>query len=214
MDDLETWLERVYDAGGDHQALESAYDEWAADYDRQLWASGNPYIAIAAGFAGRLITDFDARILDAGCGTGNMAQILRYMGYTRIDGLEPSAGMRKVAANKGLYDNLYPHYLDTRVDLPDASYDAVVAAGVLTHGHAPPAALDGILQLLRDDGVVVFSLSKIAHEEMGFREKIEQLEASGRWQKVGQSELFRTYPFSEQEAHLRHWVMAFRKSGG
>ena len=41
MDDLETWLERVYEADGDHKALQSAYDEWANDYDQQLWASGN-----------------------------------------------------------------------------------------------------------------------------------------------------------------------------
>ena len=212
MDDLETWLERVYQAGGDHQALETAYDEWASGYDQQIWASGNPYISVAAGFAGRLITNFNARILDAGCGTGNMAQILRYMGYTRIDGLDPSAGMLRIAEKKQLYENLHQLYLGSIVDLPEASYDAVVAAGVLTHGHAPPESLDGILKLVRDDGVILFSLSKIAYEEMGFREKINALNDAGSWQKLDQSELFRTYPFSEREAHLRHWVMAFRKT--
>ena len=213
MEDLETWLERVYQAGGDHQALESAYDEWASDYDQQIWASGNPYIAVAAGFAGKLIPDFNARILDAGCGTGNMAQILHYMGYTRMDGLDPSAGMLKIAQGKQLYENLHQLYLGSEVDLPDASYDAVVAAGVLTHGHAPAESLDGILKLVRVDGVVLFSMSKIAYEEMGFKEKIDELVNAGAWQKLTWSELFRTYPFSEKEAQLRHWVMAYRKTG-
>lgn len=212
MEDLETWLDRVYQAGGDHHNLETLYDEWANDYDQQIWASGNPYIAIAAGFAGRLISDFDAKILDAGCGTGNMAQILQQMGYRNIDGLDPSAGMLTVARHKQLYNDLHQLYLGSQVDLPDASYDAVVAAGVLTHGHAPPESLDGILKLTRDGGVILFSLSQIAFEEMGFRDKIAELDNAGSWRKLGQSNLFRTYPFSEQEAHLRHWVMAFQKS--
>jgi SAM-dependent methyltransferase len=214
MEDLDTWLTRVYTADGDHAKLQALYDEWAGDYDQQLWASGNPYIAIAAGFTGRLVQDFDARILDAGCGTGNMAQILTQMGYNNIDGLDPSAGMLEVARSKQLYRQLHQLYLAQRIDLPAASYDAVVAAGVLTHGHAPPEALDGILEVTRAGGVILFSLSQIAFKEFGFEQKIAELDAAGSWRKLGQSNLFRTYPFSEKEAHLRHWVLAYRKSGG
>ena len=46
MDDFETWLQPVYQAGGDRDTLDRLYDEWAADCDRQLRASGNPYLAI------------------------------------------------------------------------------------------------------------------------------------------------------------------------
>ena len=212
MEDLETWLERVYQADGDRDRLDALYDEWAENYDRQLWASGNPYIAIAAGFVGRHVPDFDAGILDAGCGTGNMAQILHQMGYRNLDGLDPSSGMLAIAERKQIYQNLYPLSLGARVDLPDAGYDAVVAAGVLTHGHAPPESLDGILRLTREDGVIVFSLSSVAYEDYGFKHKIDQLDDSGAWEKLGQSLQFRTYPFSEQEAHLRHWIMVFRKT--
>ena len=212
MEDLETWLERVYQADGDHATLETLYDQWARDYDQQIWASGNPYIAVAAGFTGKLLPDFDARILDAGCGTGNMAQVLQQMGYRKIDGLDPSAGMLAVARNKQIYQQLHPLYLDSQIDLPDASYDAVIAAGVLTHGHAPPEALDGILKLTRDGGVILFSLSQIAFDEFGFKQKIAELDAAGSWRKLDQSNLFRTYPFSEKEAHLHHWVLAFQKT--
>lgn len=212
MEDLETWLERVYQADGSHHRLQQLYDEWASDYDQQLWASGNPYIAISTGLVGRHVADYDAKILDAGCGTGNMAQILHQMGYRNIDGLDPSAGMLEIARGKGIYRHLHQLYLGSRVDLPRESYDAVVAAGVLTHGHAPPEALDGILGLARPGAAIVFSLSLIAFEEFGFRDKIEKLEAANAWQKLDQSQLFRTYPFSDQEKHLRHWVLAYRKS--
>jgi len=212
MEDLETWLERVYRAGGDRGRLDDLYDEWAEDYDRQIWASGNPYIAIAAGFVGRHVPDFDARILDAGCGTGNMAQILHQIGYRNLEGLDPSPGMLAIAERKGIYQQLYPLSLGSGIDLAEAEYDAVVAAGVLTHGHAPPESLDGILGITCSGGVIIFSLSSPAYEEHGFKQKIAALDAAGAWEKLGQSLLFRTYPFSEQEAGLRHWVMAYQKS--
>ena len=212
-DDLETWLERVYTAGGDRATLDRLYDEWAQGYDQQLWASGNPYIAIATGLVGKHLPDYEARILDAGCGTGNMAQVLHQMGYDNIDGLDPSTGMLAIAERKQIYRQLFPQYLGAQIDLPAASYDAVVAAGVLTHGHAPPESLDGILEVVRPDGVIVFSLSQIAYADMGFSDKMDSLDGAGRWQKLDQSRLFRTYPFSEKEAHLRHWVFAYRKTG-
>ena len=212
MKDLDTWLERVYQADGKRETLDALYDEWANDYDRQLWASGNPYIAIATGMTGRWVQNYDARILDAGCGSGNMAQLLQQMGYHDIEGLDPSPGMLAVARKKQVYRKLHQLYLGSQVELPDASFDAVVAAGVLTHGHAPPESLDGILRLTRANGIIIFSLSAIAFDDQGFRQKIEELDAAGHWHKLDQSELFRSYPFSEKEAHLRHWVLVYRKT--
>ena len=211
MEDLETWLERVYQADGERKTLDTLYDEWASDYDQQLWASGNPYIAIATGLIGRHVRDYDAKILDAGCGTGNMAQVLHQMGYRNIEGLDPSSGMLAVAQRKEVYQQLHQLYLDSRIDLADDSFDAVVAAGVLTHGHAPPESLDGILKLARPGGMIVFSLSAIAYDELGFKQKITALEESGKWEKLDQSLLVRTYPFSTKEADSRHWVLADRK---
>ena len=212
MDDLDTWLERVYAADGDADTLNRLYDEWARDYDQQLWASGNPYLAILAGFSGRHIADFNASILDAGCGTGNMALLLAQMGYRNIDGLDPSPGMLELARTKRVYRSLHEGYLGATVDLPANHYDAVVAAGVLTHGHAPAESLDGILSITRPGGVILFSLSQPAYLEHGFKERIDALEAAGAWHSIDQSELFRTYPFSDQAASLRHWVLCYRKA--
>lgn len=140
-----------------------------------------------------------------------MAQVLHQMGYRHFEGLDPSAGMLAVAQKKEIYQALHPLYLSSQVDLPDSSFDAIVAAGVLTHGHAPPESLDGMLRLTRPGGLIVFSLSRIAWEEQGFAAKMEQLDEAGNWQRLDQSRLFRTYPFSGKEAHLRHWVFACRK---
>jgi predicted TPR repeat methyltransferase len=133
------------------------------------------------------------------------------MGYTNIEGLDPSAGMLAVAERKNIYRNLYPLFLADSIDLENDGYDAVVASGVLTHGHAPPESLDGILKITKSSGVIIFSLSQIAHDEFGFGAKISELENSNQWQLLERSNLFRTYPFSDKEAELRHWVCAYRK---
>lgn len=212
MDELKQWLKKVYEAGGDRETLDRLYDEWARDYDQQLWASGNPYIAVVAGMSGRYIPDFDASILDAGCGTGNLAQVLHQIGFRRLEGLDPSEGMLEVAKRKGVYVALHQLALGPQVDLPKESYDAIVASGVLTIGHAPPEALDGMLELLKSDGVIIFSITKAAYEDLGFRGRMNLLETDGKWMLLDRSRLFRAYPFSDEEAHIHHWIYVYRKS--
>ncbi len=210
---LEEWLDRVYEAGGDADELEKAYDSWARDYDRQLWASGNPYILLMTGLAARHIPDTAARILDAGCGTGMMAKPLHTIGFTDIVGLDASPGMLEVAKRKACYSALHNLRLGASIALPDASFDAILAAGVLTHGHAPAESLDGLLALARPGTPIIFSLSTPAFEEAGFGAKIKALSESGAWSLVEKTPLFRTYPFSDDYADLRHWVSVYRKAG-
>ena len=211
MKDADDWIDDVFAAGGDRETLDRRYDEWANDYDQHIWASGNPYIAIAVGMVGRYVGDFASPILDAGCGTGNMAQVLHQMGYQRLDGLDPSGGMLEIARRKGFYNSLHQLALGSEVDLPKAHYDAIVALGVLTVGHAPPESLDGLLTLLKPGGPLVFSLSELAYEQGGSKERMEALEKEGKWALLERSSLFRTYPFSQREAHIYHWVFVYRK---
>ena len=207
---LDARLSRVYDNPGDKQAL---FDDWAPSYDHDL-VNELGYVADAEACARliALIPNRQARILDAGCGTGNMALVLHQMGFNNLEGLDPSDGMLMVAKQKDIYQKLHSLFLDTKVDLPDASYDAVIAAGVLTHGHAPPESLDGILALTKPGGVIIFSLSEIASNEYGFGDKLKQLETDGAMLPLERSRLFRTYPFSAKEAHIRHWVCVYRKA--
>lgn len=211
--DLEERLDAVYQTGGDREELDRIYDDWARDYDQALWASGNPYIALMAGMVGRYVPDKNARILDDGCGTGNMAQVLQGIGYRNIVGLDPSEGMLAVARAKGCYAELHKLLLGAKVDLPANSFDAVTAAGVLTHGHAPPDSVAGLLAVAKPGAPIIFSISKIAVEEGGFGESIAALAAAGAWRLEERTEPFRTYPYSDQYADLRHWICVYRKAG-
>ncbi len=212
-DKLEEWLDAAYQTGGDREKLDRIYDDWARSYDQDLWASGNPYIAAIAGMVGRHIPDKAARTLDGGCGTGNLAQILQVIGYSNIVGIDASTGMLEAAEAKGCYADLHQMLLGAEIDLPTASFDAVTAAGVLTHGHAPPESIDGLLEIAKPGAPLIFSISAVAVEEGGFGEKMTVLQQTGAWSLVEQTEPFRTYPFSEQYASLRHWICVYRKAG-
>lgn len=209
---LEDRLDEVYESGGDREKLDRAYDDWARDYDQDLWASGNPYIALMAGLVGRHVPDKRARILDGGCGTGNLGQILQGIGFTNIVGIDASEGMLAAARSKDCYVELKQMLLDAEIDLPPESFDAITAAGVLTHGHAPTQSLEGLLSVAKAGAPIVFSISKIAMEECGFQKKISDLEGAGAWELIEQSEPFRTYPFSKRYEDLRHWICVYRKT--
>ena len=209
--EFEKRLKNVYGAGGDRQRLDEAYDNWATNYDADLWASGNPHPAIVNGMIGRYVADFNARILDAGCGTGLVGQIVYQTGYRVLDGLDASEGMLEVARAKGCYRNLYQLLLDAHIDLEPCSYDAIFASGVLTQGHAPPESLDGLLTLAKPSAPIIFSISQIALDEGGFGDKIRALESSGAWVFVEKTAPFRTFPFSDEYADLRHWICVYRK---
>ena len=211
MGQLEQKLKDVYGAGGDRKTLDGLYDNWAKSYDADLWASGNPYIAILAGMVGRHVPDFHAKILDGGCGTGLLGQVLHQIGYKNLVGIDPSPGMLALAQQKGCYQSLHPVLLGEQIELDDSSFDAVVAAGVLTHGHAPPESLDGIVRVAKPGARIIFSISKIVVEEGGFGDKMHQLENDGLWALIETSETFRTYPFSEEMGHIRHWIAVYRK---
>jgi ubiquinone/menaquinone biosynthesis C-methylase UbiE len=172
---LEDRLDQAYQASGDRDKLDRVYDDWARDYDQDIWASGNPYIALMAGLCGRHIPDRNARILDGGCGTGNMAELLHRIGYTNIVGIDASDGMLAAARTKGCYAELHKMLLGAKIGLPAESFDAVTAAGVLTHGHAPPESLDGLLEVAKPGAPIIFSISQIAVEEGGFGEKMADL---------------------------------------
>ncbi len=90
-DKVDARLSRVYASKGDQQAL---YDNWATSYDRDL-VDDLGYVAHdeASRQLQALVPGRNARILDAGCGTGLVGRRLRQAGYTEIHGSDYSLKM-------------------------------------------------------------------------------------------------------------------------
>ena len=93
-----------------------------------------------------------ARILDIGCGTGNILASLAGEGRV-LTGIEPDPEARKVASRHGI------EVLDgTAEQLPDEvsdrQFDIVILSHVLEHTSDPERALSNIRKLLAPGGVV------------------------------------------------------------
>ena len=199
-------LDRLYGAR-DLDELRSEYDRIAAAYDTELVRDmGYRSPAAVTEFARRLLTS-DARILDVGAGTGLLGVALAGAGFTRLDGLDMSPGMLAEAARKGVYHELREARLGGNLDLRTAAYDGVVAAGVLTTGHAPAESLDELVRITRRGGLVIFTL-RADQMPPGFEDKIAELEQARRWELVERGDEFQALPAGEPDVLVRVW--AFR----
>lgn len=100
----------------------------------------------------RNLDDRAAEILDWGCGDGAAGAVLACLGYRVIDGMDASDDMLAQARARDAYRRLLRG--TSSADLPDRSYDAVVAARVFRGGDASADTLDDLVRLLRAGGVM------------------------------------------------------------
>lgn len=194
----------------DVRELEERYDEWAEDYDRNLeedFAWRGPQVA-AEVFA-RYVPK-EAKVLDAGAGTGLMGEALVKLGYESLTGMDLSRGMLKQAARRNIYEELHRMVMGEPLDFETASFDAVVSVGVLTLGHAPARSLDEMVRVTRPGGFVIFTLRPDVYEGHGFREKQAELVEAGKWELVEVSEKEQVLPRGEPDAYHRTWVYRVR----
>lgn len=194
-------LEQVYGAKSDDE-LRAIYDEWSAQYDEDLQAFGYSYPPAIAGLVARYVRELDAPILDAGAGTGIVGEVLAILGFTRLTGIDLSDGMLAVARTKGVYTELKNQVLGARLDFADDRFAAVVSAGVLTTGHAPPSCFDELIRITRGGGHVIFTLTVPVYEDGGFKPKLEALAAQGLWRPVETTPAWRALPRAPSESSL------------
>lgn len=200
-DDASGRLKAVYDAR-DNDQLADLYDRWAGDYDRDVLGFGYVYPALIAGLVGRHVTDLDAPILDAGCGTGLIGVLLAALGYRDLTGIDLSEGMLERARATGIYGGLEPKVLGEPLGYEDGRFGAVFCAGVLTVGHAPACCLEELVRVTRRGGQVIFTLTRPVLEERGFKDKIDELASAGRWRQRDLSREIAALPGAPDEALL------------
>ena len=198
-------LDRLYGAG-DLEELRSEYDRIAEAYDAALVDEmGYTSPSELARTVGRLLPR-DARILDVGAGTGLLGAALADAGFSQLDGLDLSPRMLAEARRKGVYGDLREGRLGGELDFESGQYDGVVAAGVLTTGHAPADSLDELVRITRPGGHVVFTLRSDAGKPTGFEERMAELVSGGQWQLVETGDEFQAMPLGEPDVLVRVWA--------
>ena len=171
-----TFLDKIYAQNFGIPASD-LYNLWAPSYDDEL--NLNQYVTPnrCAKMLFKYAPGTNMNVLDFGCGSGLSGEALYRLGFQKIDGLDLSAEMLKLAGRKGIYTELIKDKLNTLIE-QGYKYDAIIAAGVISPGHAPPTSIDLALSLLKQRGILVFSLNDHALGNKSFFEQIETILAN------------------------------------
>ena len=155
------------------EALMDAYGEWAEKYDHDLtqaWGYFAPQHAMRQ--VQRYAGDASVRILDAGCGTGLVGQLLYENGFKTLDGLDFSDGMLAQARKKQIYQNLYQADMNQPLAMAGGAYDLTTCVGTFTASHVKPEALHELVRVTRVGGFVVFTVRDTFWAETRFDQTI------------------------------------------
>ena len=165
--------------------LMKLYADWAESYDSDL-IDAYGYMAPTDAVAGLMTLGLlaDARILDAGCGTGQAGALMAAAGFNNLDGADLSPEMRAVAARLGVYKSLY--HLDMTADYApqiadyNAPYDAVICVGVFGYGPPHVGDLPRIMDAARPGAPVLVTVNGKGWEKMGWDDSLMPvLDAAG-----------------------------------
>jgi len=108
-------------------------------------------------------------VLDAGCGTGLVADYLKSSRFPWvIDGFDGAAGMIEIAREKEIYRRLETCFMakgQESISFPSDEYDLVVACGFFATGLVYPTALAELLRVTKASGHIVFTVGKNQTEE-------------------------------------------------
>ena len=173
-------LERAYAIDSDATSR-TLYRDWAQTYDTTMM-DGLRYRSptLVAQLLWEHLADRDAAVVDIGCGTGLAGQVLAGLGFSTIDGLDISPEMMQVAARRNVYRHFVTADLNQRLPMPDASYEGASCSGTFTHGHVDARCLDDVFRVLRLGAPFAFTVKLEVWEPLGFKEKLAQLQQSGR----------------------------------
>ena len=195
----------------DNEELAERYDQWAKDYDADLeggFGWWGPQRAVD--FFVRYVPK-EARILDAGVGTGLVGVLLAKQGYNDLSAMDLSQGMLEEARKKNVYRELYRMVMGEPLDFATDSFDAVVSVGVLTVAHAPVSSFDELIRITKPGGHIAFTLRPDVYQNSGFREKQTTLESEGKWKPVEVTEKFQALPKGEPDVYHQVWVYQVTK---
>ena len=167
---LDSRLSRVYDNPGDKQTL---FDDWAPTYDHDL-VNELGYVADAEACDRliALIPNRQARILDAGCGTGLVGRRLQQAGYTQIHGSDYSEKMLDEALATGAYVSLAQHDLTQPVETNEL-YDAAIAVGVFAFSVPSAEHLVNITCSLKPGGIALVTVNGKAWHEVDWPAQLD-----------------------------------------
>ena len=122
----------------------------------------------------------NCKILDAGCGTGLVGIELKKYGYLNIDGVDFSQNMLDLVPQR-IYKRIEKVDLNMPLKFKANMYDVVMCVGTFTYGHVKPQALDELIRITKNKGLICFTINEGIYEEYGFDNKVKELTNNKSW---------------------------------
>ena len=187
MKKTKNMIATIYDTlhAADLDELEGIYKNWASNYESD--------VINLAGYVGHLITsdlllnylrNTESKVLDAGCGTGLVGEILYKNNFRNMDGVDFSQEMLNIAHQKNIYQSLKLVDLTKKLDYENDSFDAVICAGTFTCGHVGPEALREMVRITKQGGYICFTVRKQEWEASPYLQIMNDLEKNESWSKL------------------------------
>ena len=166
------FIDKIYKSNSNSNSLD-LYDKWAASYDKEL--KENQYVTPVrcAQILSEYFNNKKIKILDIGCGTGLSGDSLKKLGFKRIDGLDLSEKMLKIAVEKKIYQSIFNLDLNNLHDFKK-KYDAIIAVGVISPAHAEADTIINSYSLLNTNGIMIFSINDHALNDAHFFQAINK----------------------------------------
>ena len=203
----------------DETETKDYYNDNATNYDEFLRISGGVYPLIGAKhFLTRLCEiscPKDARIADVGAGTGIVGQVMKDNGYTNLTAFDISVAMLDEAKQKGIYNEHIECDLHvTDLGVHNKKFDHAISIASFGFGLMQPQALDKMPCLVKPGGLVCVSFREVtfASEELGFKQKLEEMEKNGVWKETSRvlDEWSNNWPTEEGHIAVKGYYIIFQ----
>lgn len=195
-DNSQSWdaIKEAHQLGNEPEKLEEYYDKWSNNYNHDVSNedySGPEYVAhyLTNILQHKLKIDWinaGLEILDAGCGTGLVGQALHDKGFQNIDGFDLSHKMVEIAKQAEVYRDLTGGCdMTNRIAAyQDGEYQITVCCGVFTLGHVPPIALEELIRITKQGGLLLVSTRKSYYDSSDFQTVCDRLQDEGKFSLI------------------------------
>ena len=149
----------------DPEEVRQLYRQWSETYDRDLEDFGYVAPKIGTAILQQLVTDHGSLIHDAGCGTGQVGQLLSSSGYSNIHGSDFSEDMLGVAKSRDCYCSLVQADYSQPLQFKSESVNGIISIGVYRKSFKD-VFISEMLRILKPGGCMVFSCRPVYFEEV------------------------------------------------
>ena len=127
--------------------------------------------------------DKKINILDAGCGTGLVGKELKKYGFNSLTGVDFSQDMLDLIPT-GIYHTIDLIDLNEPLKYEDNTFDALLCVGAFTYGHVKAHALNEFIRIIKNQGLICFTINEGIYKEYEFDKKIDELTTNNKWEII------------------------------